>query len=1194
MKGYIKTYSKAGEFRRLLPSRQDTTLIKSGSVEITQGGVDLLRLTVTSSKPVDWTLGERAEVYGRSYTLNRLPQMKKDGAQPYTYTLEWEGRAYDLLRVAFDLTVDTTRDTAQDLMEIALTGTAERMMEVLTSNARRVYGAGSWQMGKVPRETETKTLSFAETDNCLGVLKRICKEWRLEYRLREESSGTVYIDLVPEGEGERLPEVYAVERGRGLYSLERQSQEATSIVTRLKVYGSRENLPHRYRSARLCLPGKSKAESYIEDAEAIKRLGLWEATKIFEDIQPQRTGTLTGVDPKNPLKVTDGGMFNLSERGADGSTLYLIAGKTAHLHFTTGALAGYDFEVADYNHQTKTFTLNPHPVKIGAETRDLPNETLKFQKGDQYKLVDVALPPEYAKTAEEELQRQGAEYLKQNAQPRLKYTLTLSERAVAMRESLSGGAIRDVFTIGDYIHVRDEDMGVDKHIRLHSITRDALNPYDYKLTLSEAVEYTLFQRMISQQIERDRVIKTIETETRERAERAQRQVEEMRGMVFDAEGNYYSEKIKPLSIETKHISIGARKEQVFVSGLPIFANQEGNPSRVGNGEGRLTHLSIEDKPRTWTIAGGGSSALEHAERPYYIYVEAPREGDEAKVFYSTEPLGVDARAGAYIFQIGVLHSPTDGVRGVTLTHGTTMINGRFITTGRIESIDKGTYFDLDAGEIGGNIRFRGGQDIEGVLKAWGEANLPKLEDDYLHRAIRDGSTEISGGLIATGVIAVKDSEGRVTGYMSGDAERSSFIVAGSKGLGDLTPSIDIRHDGRARLGQLNIDGQNGVITAKETASSPSYLQIGGGIPRLHDILNRTRAQGVYPFGAGRVSLGHWRRVHPGGLYFGYAKIGDLGALSEILHYGQRLTFQGGDFIFTAETLTPQRRYKVVPVVFVSYQTQGDAEPSLAGYAYGSMVTDPSDERLERRGGHLLTYLPEDTRRPMSPDRWAEIHGSTDGWDDYLRDFEAEHRLSHGVKDTRRASLQGAEVRLDMSGHYALFVGAFVLDTSGGNGSAPGIDLGAQYSPLTVRQVSDREDLSGQVIIAKDGLTFSPSNQKVLYLSDQESTPFATIRGGTDFPGLLVTGRVDHTGRLLYSWGAKRSQLSVTKIGRGTYRVAHYLGHTNYTISVSIESGNPDRPAYQHVTSESFEIIHTNYRGEHFDYGFSFCIFGDNA
>lgn len=1166
MKGFIKIYDKGGKLLRLLPSRRIGASIKSASIETTLGSVDLLRLNVESVQPIDWQLGERAEVYGRSYRLNRLPSMKKDGGTLYSYQLEYEGRQYDLLRVLFDLTVDTTKDTAQDLMEIALTGTAHRFLEVLTANARRVYGSQSWQIGNVPEDTETKTLSFAETDNCLSVLQRLCKEWSLEFHLREEG-GTVYIDLKREGEGERLYGSFAVGRGKGLYSLERQTQDSTSIVTRLKVYGSNENLPHRYRSTRLCLPSKSKALSYIEDSEAIERLGLWEATKVFEEIKPERTGTLSDVNEGNPLLVQDKEMFDLNAKNEHG-TLYLMAGVTAKLHFITGSLAGYDFEIASYDHATRTFTLNPHEVKIGADTRPLPNETLRFKRGDQYKLVDVALPPEYAKSAEEELLRQGTEYLRQNAQPRLRYALTLSERALYLREH-KGGAVRDLFRVGDYIHVVDSDMGVDGHIRISSITRDALNPYDYKLTLSEAVEYTLFQKMISQKVETEQVVKTLEVKSRERAERAHKQAEELRALVFDPEGNYYSEKIKPQSIETKHISIGARPEQMFVSGLLIEANKGGLSSRVANSSGLIEHLSIEDKPRRWTISEGASS-LEHEDRPYYIYIEAPKqEGGEAVVFYSTEPLKVDAREGKYVFQIGVLHTPIDGIRGVTLTYGSTMINGRFITTGRIESADKGTYFDLDTGEIGGNIRFRGGKDLGQILD---ERLKPLEEDDYLKRAIKDNSTEIAGGLIATGIIATKDHEGKTTAYISGDTSRP-FVRAGEFVVSGTTiPAVEIQHSGDARFGQLHIVAKTGVIHAREPNSGKApFLTIGGELPTLEETLRWTP-------NLGGIAIAEGTKGFNISTLIGQRETIDRESRTvqtlTNLKSDTRLDLSEGQFTFEAR-MTGRGSARIIPLIFL----MRTGTSTVVGYAYGGEARDVEAFRaLSRRF------------RPLE----VSYRGSSD---DLPRQGDDELQIApdHGEYQSARTTVfVPQEIGTGgYNGSLDLCVGALV-DLVSYDDPTASVSVWVKYKGFTIRHSNEGSVMrSSFSTFTKDGMSLAFSNKRLFYISSKDREAFATIRGVTDFPGLLLSGRVSASGRLEYIWGARRALVSVEKLQRGIYKVTHHLGHTNYTISLAGENRYQDKAGYQNLRADSFEVWMSNGANDHFDYGFCFAIFGDN-
>ena len=68
----------------------------------------------------------------------------------------------------------------------------------------------------------------------------------------------------------------------------RQNINSKNVVTRLYVYGGSSNLGDKYRYTRLCLPGKAKNASYIEDAAAIAAYGLKENTKIFDDIKPER------------------------------------------------------------------------------------------------------------------------------------------------------------------------------------------------------------------------------------------------------------------------------------------------------------------------------------------------------------------------------------------------------------------------------------------------------------------------------------------------------------------------------------------------------------------------------------------------------------------------------------------------------------------------------------------------------------------------------------------------------------------------------------------------------------------------------------------------------------------------------------------------------------------------------------------
>src|SRR5690606_16530741 len=137
-------------------------------------------------------------------------------------------------------------------------------------------------------------------------------------------------------------------RGYGLYQLKRETVKGDDIITRLWAFGASKNLPSDYRNysprLRLADPG------YIEAADAVAAFGVIEGVRVFDDIYPKRTGVVTSVVGVNSF--VDSTMdFDLFD-GVGGETTYLTQGNSAKIHFNTGNLAGYEFEVQKYDHST--------------------------------------------------------------------------------------------------------------------------------------------------------------------------------------------------------------------------------------------------------------------------------------------------------------------------------------------------------------------------------------------------------------------------------------------------------------------------------------------------------------------------------------------------------------------------------------------------------------------------------------------------------------------------------------------------------------------------------------------------------------------------------------------------------------------------------------------------------------------------
>ena len=197
-----------------------------------------------------------------------------------------------------------------------------------------------------------------------------------------------------------------------------------------------------------------------------------------------------------------------------------------------------------------------------------------------------------------------------------------------------------------------------------------------------------------------------------RARRRWLATQELLNMVFDPEGDYYSEKIKPLSIETQMLSVGAKSTQFTLQNITFQPNYGGNPNSLYVSSGTLVHYAIEpDALKLWGLSSATFTNLTSATA-YYIYAKCPKNGDSGTIVLSATAKTVEAEAGYYNFLVGVLNSVVTDTNGknpgrlVSLTYGSSTINGRFIRTGRIESSGGGKcYFDLDNDEIGGVIHF---------------------------------------------------------------------------------------------------------------------------------------------------------------------------------------------------------------------------------------------------------------------------------------------------------------------------------------------------------------------------------------------------------------------------------------------------------------------------------------------------------
>lgn len=689
-----------------MESRATATAITAAKQNWALNAEDTIAITVVSPFPQSYGIGDVITVFGRDYRLNRLPKVSKTGMQEYQYDLEFEGIQYDLMRVTYDVNINTTNNQLQDIQGDSLTGDLKRFMEVLISNANRVF-PGKWALGVCPETDGDNTLTFSESDNCLSVLQTLCSEDKFGVEFEIERVNGVYVINIKKTIGQTLPFVLEYGKGKGLYSISRENVSSSNIVTRLKVYGSTENITSKYRADRLCMYGKDKASSYIEKADAVAKYGIFEGRKNF-DIKPTFTGKVSSVVDGDVLSFIDTSFpFDINAKNASGETLYLISGVSAKVHFNSGNLAGYEFEVHAYDHATHKFTLVKQTDDRGNVFPSETSPAFQISKNDTYKVLDIACSRDIEEAAEKKLAEEGNKYYDQNSQPKVQYSVNVTKAFIENKLALSDG-ITNVFAPGDYLPIKDDEIGVDKSIRIKSFTRNVLDPYDYSLTISDTqTKGDITTRVISDLVDIDKVLTINNLKDPAQARANWRSSREVLNMVFDPEtGGYYKDKITPESVDTMMLSVGAKSMQFGLINTVFEPNFQGNPNLFKWKGGVLTHYTIDpDKARSWVLADG-TTALQQ-DVPYYIYAVCNRDNSAGTMSISTTQHKVEESPNVYFFLIGILGSidADTKVRAISLTYGFTTINGRFIKTGRIESADGTTYFDLDQSEIGGRIVF---------------------------------------------------------------------------------------------------------------------------------------------------------------------------------------------------------------------------------------------------------------------------------------------------------------------------------------------------------------------------------------------------------------------------------------------------------------------------------------------------------
>lgn len=714
-----------------LNTNEPFCFVKEATLTSSLMGDDYISLKIVSSEWLSFAKGDKIVVGGNEYSIRATTTREIVSEGYYNYEPVFYGVMYDLMKTIYR---NCDKYGKSDKSTFDLTYTIKEFVQVLIYNLERDY-PGVWKFDEdnCP-ETEAMTIQFSGV-NCLQALQTLCnsEQFNLEFQITQDKGiRTIHIGKF----GKRInppsgADFFEWGKGNGLYNLKEQKIDDKAIITRLWVEGGTTNIRSDYRgyAERLQLPMQrmnqydhtladgtvvkantemigisDESKRYIENAELRDKIGSEEDVKTYDNIYPKRTGKVTAIVADDICAFIDDTMdFDLNKKD-DKGTMYLVDGVSAKITFTSGRLAGQQFELnakGGYDDKTKKFKIIPFTDSRGltipsTETQD----AYKIEVGNTYKITDIYLPEQYEKRAEEDLWYAGSDDFKDASQVKAQYALTFDR--LYFLQSLSRDTETSVFAVGDYVPVKDTRFGIEKTMRIQKITRNLLLEHDYQITLADSTAISIQTQTVLTVIDHENVINNNRLRDLNKARRGWRTTEDLRNMVYDTDGYFDTENIKPNSIDTNMLTVGAKSQQFVLSGCVLKANFGGNPNMFVATAGILSHLTIDnDKIRSWQM--NEASFELQSTGGYYLFAKCPKSGENGVWYLTQEQLKFEPMSDPnnYYFQVGIISSlySDDNFRDFQTTYGFTRINGNTITTGRIITSDGECYLDLDGNKF---------------------------------------------------------------------------------------------------------------------------------------------------------------------------------------------------------------------------------------------------------------------------------------------------------------------------------------------------------------------------------------------------------------------------------------------------------------------------------------------------------------
>lgn len=738
---------------------------------------------------------------GEYYYLLRPQNLTKIHTQNWEYVILFEAQQYLLRTRQFKFFTVNTEEAPDKPYRLKgwYTATPFEWLTMLVRNMND--GDTGWTIGGYI-DSGRRLIEYSG-ETCLEFLQKLADEFNTEWSVVGKQISLGKVEQSPELS---IPLSYGY--GNGLRSGVKRDIGDTDRKNRMLVIGGERNIYRsRYGSTTLLLPKnhtikydgtffegetgynaaiaveyKTDANGmYVERADKDPNEMLSEGLYENTDIYPMREGTVSSViavdDDKALYDIIDAdNTINFNDYWADQEKPVVA--------FQSGMLTGKEFEINKYDHAEKRFELVP----ITDADVQMPKGVFVPAVGDTYGVFNIYVPDEYIQDAELRFLKSTVKIFHEESMQKFIITCELSTVFSKANWWLVGNKL----DVGYFVEFIDPQFFPDPQmIRIIGV-KDYINqPYKHQLELSNEVRVNSWSSMTADIRDSETTTNRVNQGNMAQTRRMWRDLEETQKALYDPDGDFFTQFIQPLYVQTMQLVAGTKSLQFefldkddhnVKSDLPVPTYNTVDKSLM-IAPRALKHLTIgidditPEANRTYLIWDIDTKTfILDPDKPYYIYAKCSKSGTTGEYIASLVPIETEQVTGYYHFWIGLSNSEFYSSRSWRTMYGFTEVLPGQITTDRIVSADGNSYIDLinNAFRIGNNNQYLAWNVISGLLQIMNASFEVKNSSNETVAKI---SGDTGAALFAKGnALLNEDGSVNITGKLESNSSGNRIVI----------------------------------------------------------------------------------------------------------------------------------------------------------------------------------------------------------------------------------------------------------------------------------------------------------------------------------------------------------------------------------------------------------------------------------